>query len=109
LVFCLFALIALYTRVLKKRNANAEDGSKRLGEDQFYDEDGVYDANAFEQVHEELDVLSYSSRTHDSEHGHLQINETTPKITPSSVQMGATSPDDDPDTQDLWLDVPKIA
>ena len=109
LAFCLFALIALYTHRLKKRKFNAEDGSKKRGEEQFYDEDGVYDANAFEQDHEELDVLSHSSRTHGSDHGQSQVDDTTLTTPTSSLQRRATSPDDDPDTQDLWLDVPKIA
>ena len=106
LVLCLFAL---YTRLLKKTKVNAEVGSKSRGEDHLYDEDGVYDANGFEQIHEELDVLSYSSRTPESEHGQLHADETTTNTSTSLVQRRATSPDDDPDTQDLWLDVPKIA
>jgi hypothetical protein len=109
MVFCLFALIALYTRALKRRTVNSMDASKKRAEEQFYDEDGLYDANGFEKVHEELDVLSYASSAQESNHGQLSVNAPTPSNPSSLVQRRSTSPEDDPDTQDLWLDVPKIA
>lgn len=106
-VLCLFVLVALYIRVLTKRKVN--DGPEKHREEQFYDEGGLYHANRFEPVHEELDTLSYSSRTHKSDPGQLPLEESTSNTPTSSVQRRATSPEDDPDTQDLWLDVPKIA
>ncbi len=109
LVFSLFALIALYTRALKRRTANSIDASKKRGDEKFYDEDGLYDKNAFEKVHEELDVMSYSSSTHESNHGQVSVSAPAPTNPASLVQRRSTSPEDDPDTQDLWLDVPKIA
>jgi hypothetical protein len=116
LVLCSLAVIALYKYTfltMKKREEKDDQSSTRLKDDY----DGVYDANGFEQDLEELTVMTYPSRPQhvngaSSEMGHLPIEESLKSESPTltaAVSGRTTSPDDDPDTQDLWLDVPKIA
>ena len=116
--FCSTALIAaaIYllqaTKVKSKRvnrKIEIKDGSATLRKEGFYKNDGVYDANEFRDDQEELEVMSYPTRIRKSDLGHLPIDEPAP-IAPSSLcERRNKSPEDNPDTQDLWLDVRKIA
>jgi hypothetical protein len=116
--FCSTALIAVAIYLLKatkvkgkkvKSKRQIKDGSVTLRNECFYDNDGIHDANDFGEDQEELEVMPYPTRICQSDDGHLPIDEPAP-ITPSSLRERRNkSPDDDPDTQDLWLDVPKIA
>lgn len=108
-----FGILAMY--LLWARRRRGEDGKEdqaRLADETYFDEDGVYDANGFEAEQEELAVMQYPAGGPDEE-AHLPIDDPprspqTPETLRARVRS-TPSPDDDPDTQDLWLDVPKIA
>jgi hypothetical protein len=97
--------------------------TKKTGNQGFYDENsydartGVSDTAAFEVEYadepEELAVMSYDRQEQMAPHDSTarRRDNSTPPLQTSlgSPRHRVPSPDDDPDTQDLWLDVPKIA
>jgi hypothetical protein len=106
-VVCSLVAVALYTFIVKRKRPKNDESSARLADEAFYHEDGIYDVNEFDQDQEELTVMSYTGRQSDSA-SEVVIDQATPPPSAASRRREQNH-DDDPDTQDLWLDVPKIA
>lgn len=103
LIALILTIVSVYVSTFRQTQKSMDESSPMIMDSDVYDannEDSVvYDANQ-----EELTVMSYPSQA--------AAPPSVPIAPPSSTAVtrrGRTSPDDDPDTQDLWLDVPKIA
>eukprot|EP00545_Synedropsis_sp_CCMP1620_P011410 CAMPEP_0119010232 /NCGR_PEP_ID=MMETSP1176-20130426/4878_1 /TAXON_ID=265551 /ORGANISM="Synedropsis recta cf, Strain CCMP1620" /LENGTH=620 /DNA_ID=CAMNT_0006962859 /DNA_START=77 /DNA_END=1939 /DNA_ORIENTATION=+ len=103
---CSLAAVAMFTFIGKRRGVVQNDeSSARLANEAFFNEDGVYDVNGeYDQDQEELTVMSYPAGDPSGEVSH----DASVQPSEAAARSRDASHDDDPDTQDLWLDVPKI-
>ena len=107
IVCCSLVVVTLSVYLLRRTRIKPDD---RLAKRDDLNEEGLFNANGPEQIdEEELDVLSYASKALESDQGHQPVYSQSSIMIMASAHRRNNSPEDDPVTQDLWLDVPKIA